>query len=327
MSSWTNRQIARKRDISKIPIELLPNIIPRNQQPQIILSESFQHKDTNEIIYPSPASLVAGHISKQYNTHYSIQKIDTVSSLSKELQYKNKSYVFVILRTINSIKDNDLWITAYNSIRKFYTNRIVIIDDDSLINTVNGKLANTDIIMSDFNGAGTILPYYYFLKNKWADKMIFLHDNMFINRPFKDTELDAPVAFHWHNNTQIKDEKKFLTYLSLLRNYTEIIEHFHTDSSWKGCFGGASIIDFEIIQQLETKYSLFSSLLASLRNKNDRDAFGFVFGLILHFEKASHSNFGNILHYPNAFESHTIDTANILLTQSKYDTAIMTVWR
>jgi hypothetical protein len=150
---------------------------------------------------------------------------------------------------------------------------------------------------------------------------------MFINRPFTDSELDAPVAFHWNNKTQIKDERKFITYLSLLRNHTDIVEYFNTDSSWKGCFGGASIIDFNIIQQLETKYSLFSSLLASLRNKKDSDAFGLIFGLILYFEKMSHSNFGDISNYPNAFEPHTIDTANILLTQSKYDTAIMTVWR
>ena len=66
------------------------------------------------------------------------------------------SYVFVILRNIQNARDNDLWISSYNSIRKFYKNKIIIIDDNSKINTVNGKLVNTDIIYSEWNGAGEV---------------------------------------------------------------------------------------------------------------------------------------------------------------------------
>jgi hypothetical protein len=130
---------------------------------------------------------------------YITKKIDTMLNPSAfELTNNDKTYVFVILRHLRNIRDNDLWISSYNSIRKFYTNKIVIIDDNSSINTVDGKLVNAEVIRSEFNGAGEILPYYYFLKYKWADKMIFLHDSMFINRLFTQDELEGDVKFHWH---------------------------------------------------------------------------------------------------------------------------------
>ena len=42
MSSWANRYIPRKRDISQIPAELRPQIVPRFQRPEIIQSEAYQ---------------------------------------------------------------------------------------------------------------------------------------------------------------------------------------------------------------------------------------------------------------------------------------------
>lgn len=104
--------------------------------------------------------------------------------------------IFHILRNIIHAKDNDLWISSYNSIRRFYTNPIKIIDDNSIINTFNGKLIDTEVIQSEWNGAGEILPYYYFMKHKWADRMIFIHDSMLLYRPFHNSELSHPVRFY-----------------------------------------------------------------------------------------------------------------------------------
>ena len=61
-----------------------------------------------------------------------VKKIDTSLKPSAfELKFRDKTYVFVILRHIRTTRDNDLWISSYNSIRKFYTNKIIIIDDNS----------------------------------------------------------------------------------------------------------------------------------------------------------------------------------------------------
>jgi len=331
MSSWANRNIPRRRDISQIPIELRPQIVQRIEQPQVILSESFQQRQeslVNEVIYPSREFVMD---RQQYVT----RKIEAVFSSAKELRHNDKSYVFVILRTINNTKDNDLWIASYNSIRKFYTNKIVIIDDNSQINTVNGKLVNCDIIMSDHNGAGEILPYYYYLEHKWADRMIFLHDSMFLNRPFRTDELENSVLFHWDfNSTEKVHEKKIKTYLSLIKNSKIILDHFEdTDNVWKGCFGAATMIDLDIVESLEEKYLLFSLLVLSIRNRKEREIFERIFGIVLFFEglvsSEKCSNFGDITEYPSAFHSNTMtfDTASHLLSQAHYDSAIIKVWR
>jgi hypothetical protein len=119
MSSWANRNILQKRNISQIPSEFRPQIIPRFQQPQVILSETFQQKmekKENEIVYPD-------NTSKPMPERYNFKRIETKPSpLATLLIHNDKSYVFVILRNIQTAKDNDLWISSYNSIRKFHCN-------------------------------------------------------------------------------------------------------------------------------------------------------------------------------------------------------------
>ena len=348
MSSWANRHLPRKRDLSQIPEPFRPIIVPRVDRPEVILSESFQVKysrnatDTdddyhNEVVYPNDSfmSLFKDSYSKkptQDRTVYPMKKIETAPRMSAiELSYNGKSYVFVILRHLRTTRDNDLWITSYNKIRQFYTNKIVIIDDNSSINTVNGKLVNTEIIMSEWNGAGEVLPYYYFLKNKWADRMIFLHDSMFMHRPFSNTELDGAVKFHW--SFMNKDlGGKFPTYLSLLKNHEELLE-CAKGLEWKGCFGGASIIDLEIVQQLEETYAIFSTLASVIRTRKEREMFERILGIALYqghmVDDATCSNFGEITKYPGAFESdhNNYETAAHRLSQARYDTAIIKVWR
>ena len=116
MTSWANRNIPRKRDISQIPSDMRPQILPRFQQPQVILSETFQQKQEqiqeNEIIYPDRAS-----VPKPVPERYDFKRVETKPSpIAKLLSYHDKSYVFVILRNLKIAKDNDLWISSYNSI-------------------------------------------------------------------------------------------------------------------------------------------------------------------------------------------------------------------
>jgi hypothetical protein len=338
MSSWANRYVPQRRNISQIPAELRPQIVPRVARPEIIASESFQENSQNEIILSTrnkegKKTIVEPPVNpRQYIT----KKIDTfINPSAFELTFNNKSYVFVILRHLRNVRDNDLWISSYNSIRKFYTNKIVIIDDNSLINTVDGKLINTEIIRSEFNGAGEVLPYYYFLKYKWANKMIFLHDSMFINRPFRDSELEGDVKFHWHfDKGDIVDYRKINNYISLFKNNTELNAFVaNPDIMWKGCFGGGIIIDIDIIKYLEEKYGIFMNLSLSIKSRKDRETFERILGIVLYHEDLINdtncSNFGNIVAYPGAFESenNNIETAIHILRQKGYDTAIVKVWR
>ena len=338
MSSWANRGILSKRNLSQIPEGLRPTIVTRAQRPEVIQSEAYQVKEENEIIYPSGSNdydKSLPEINAYSRPSYLSRKVDmTPSPNAIELRHNDKSYVFVILRNIRMKRDNDLWMSSYQSIRKFYTNKIIIIDDNSTINTVNGRLVNTEIIQSEYNGAGEILPYYYFLTQKWADTMIFLHDSMFLNRPFTSVELDGAVRFHWHfDNTEIRDSRKIGTYISMLSNYDTLLEFANQpESLWKGCFGGASIIDLSIIQQLEESYSFFSKLVMSIRSRKDRETFERLLGIVLYQQQLigeSMSNFGNIITYPGAFESQitTPDQGAYAISQKGYNSAIIKVWR
>lgn len=331
MSSWANRNIPRKRNLEQIPADLRPQIVPRAQRAEIVISESFQDKPQNTIVIPDSKEKQEYVNPRQYVT----KKVEVAPSINAfELKYKEKSYVFVILRHLRTVRDNDLWISSYNSIRKFYTNKIVIIDDNSEVNTVNGKLINTEVIYSEFPGAGEILPYYYFLKHKWADRMIFLHDSMFIHRPFRDTELEGDIKFHWHFDGSTNDSRKINNYLSLLTHNSEL-QAFVTDNDtkWYGCFGATTICDLATIQYLEEEYKIFSSLVLSIRTRKDRETFERVFGIVLYFEGIlvgnNCSNFGDILKYPGAFESenNNVETAAHIIGQRGYDTAIIKVWR
>ena len=334
MTSWANRNIPRKRDISQIPSEFRPQIIPRFQQPQVILSETFQQKNEkkeNEIVYPDKRSDIVRDPQA-----YPTRKIETKPSpLATLLSHNDKSYVFVILRNLKMVKDNDLWISSYNSIRKYYTNPIVIIDDNSTINTVNGRLTDTDVIKSEWKGAGEILPYYYFLKEKWADRMIFLHDSMFLNRPFYKSELEGPIRFHWHfDHADVRNDRKISTFLSLLSQSKDVISEIsNPEFIWKGCFGGTSIVDLDVVEQLEEKYEFFSKLISAIRTRNDRETFERVLGIMVYYEHlmdaSSPSNFGSILSYPKAFESqnNNIETAAHIISQANYNTSIIKVWR
>jgi hypothetical protein len=158
---------------------------------------------------------------------------------------------------------------------------------------------------------------------------------MFINRPFRDTELDNNIKFHWYFNKSKEGEfRKIINYVSMLINSTEL-QAFATDpeTTWFGCFGATSICDLATIQYLEEEYKIFSNLVLAIRTRKDRETFERVFGIVLYYEGIFNddkcSNYGDILKYPGAFESenNNIETAAHILRQKSYDTAIMKVWR
>ena len=328
MSSWANRGIPRRRDLTQIPEPFRPVIIPRVDQPQVVLSETFiqsEIKKQNEVIYPVESDWKSSAFSS-YNS-VSAKTFNVRPAINaKELIHNEKTYVFVILRNIQQASDNELWLSCYHSIRQFYTNQIIIIDDNSAINTFNGKLVNTEIIQSEYNGAGEILPYVYFQKNQWADTMIFLHDSMTLHRAFTEDELDHEVVFHWHFIETSQDMiKKTIALLNILHVSPEIIE-YAASGKWKGCFGGTMIIDAGVIDMLEEKYNI-STLTTYIRTRTQRQLVERLIGILLSYEKKVSSNFGDILKFPYAFEPHKLQITTHNISQMNYNTAIIKLWR
>lgn len=361
MSSWANRHLPRRRDLLQIPEGLRPPPpVPRAERTEVLLSESYQIQETslqedgypffspsssyNPVYYPATSTLPKpassrstggselGPLLSSLTSHYS--GVNPPHPEAKELMINNTSYVFVILRHIRKPSDNDLWISSYNSIRRYYTNKIVIIDDNSLLNTVNGKLHQTEILQSDYAGAGETLPYYYFLMHRWADRMIFIHDTMFLYRPFHREEVDTDARFHWSfTDSGNVTTTRLRTFLPSLKNHSELESYLDNPESWRACFGVAMIIALPIVEKLEEKYKLFSTMTMMIRNRKDREMAERLLGLIMFHEGVvtieTCSTFGDILHYPMAFQSEwsNLATARYQLEQANYNSALMKVWR
>ena len=348
MSSWANRNLPRKRDLSQIPEAFRPVIVPRAFQPLVLESEAYQpviepfsvtvdmqEGPKNEVIYPSRGAAASSKVPVQGPPVY-LPSIQPPAATATELSVNGKSVVFVILRHLRTARDNELWIQSYNSVRRFYTNPIKIIDDHSAINTVNGRIVNAEVIYSDFNGAGEILPYYYFFQKKWADRMIFLHDSMFLNRPFRPAELEGRVKMHWYfNGNGFDNDSKVQTYVSVLNQRDGLAAYLSVPNhEWRGCFGGATMMDVDVVEHLENKYRLFSKLVMMIRTRPDREAFERFLGKVLFFEglvtAETCSTIGDILRYPNAFEPMadlSAEKVASFVAQRGYDTPILKVWR
>ena len=374
MSSWANRHSVRRRDLSQIPEGLRPQApVPRAERPEVLLSEQYQSvegpffsfdgyggnggnggTERNPIYYPTSGSSSSLSGSRALGVSVSAELASLLSVLpsaysgiqpphpeAKELRVGGKSYVFVILRHLRQPSDNELWISSYNSIRRHYTNSIVIIDDNSQLNTVNGKLYQTEILVSDYAGAGETLPYYYFLMHRWADRMIFLHDTMFLYRPFRPEEVDTDARFHWSFQDKDKGTEQTASatlgrirpFLSSLRHAKELERTLSTPDTWRACFGVAMTVSLSVVEAIEEKYKLFSTMVMMIRNRKDREMAERLVGMVFfhegHVTLNTCDTFGDILNYPKAFEStwSNMATARYQLEQAGYSSAIMKVWR
>jgi len=211
------------------------------------------------------------------------------------------SYGFIIIRHINSTLTNEYWKECYTCIRKFYPeNQIVIIDDNSnnsFINSENFLMTNTQIIKSDYPGRAELLPYIYFLKNKWFDKAIIIHDSIFIQE-YIDFSTDK-YKFLWyfeHDNwDQPADEEDLIKSLD---NHEDLLDYHNKRHLWKGCFGVMSVISYDFLKSLDDKYSL-SNLLDKVKTRYNRCSWERVFAsMCQHRHKYYNFHiFGNILQY------------------------------
>lgn len=218
---------------------------------------------------------------------------------------KEESLVFVILTHIDKQSQAYLWKRCFESVRKFYpATPIVLIDSNSVFPISDVDLTNTTVIHSAYE-AGELLPYYYFMKYKWADKMIFLHDSMFLKRQFTAKELHNRLKFHWQFNVHWFDDDPTINFfLSQLQHGDELIE-FNLRKEWYGCFGVASIIALDVLEEIESKYALAETLKDLITSRHQRMALERIFGIIMFKEKyvnfANCSNYGIIHHFPAAF--------------------------
>jgi hypothetical protein len=207
---------------------------------------------------------------------------------------------FFIIRHVNNKKTNLYWKKCYECIRKYYTNKIFIIDDNSNNKylTQDIKMENTFIINGEYPKRGEILGYYYFYKLNPSKKAIIIHDSVFFNKKINFNEISNNKIFwhfihNWDNNSEI------IEFIQKFNNNSEILSFFYDKKSWFGCFGMMMIIEWEFLDKIDKKYNFFNILLENTKNRNDRMNLERIISCIftLNDNKLKDSYFGEIHKY------------------------------
>ncbi len=260
---------------------------------------------------------------------------------------QNNDFGFIITRHVNSEKTNYYWNNCVKCIRIFYPDKkIVIIDDNSDKNYVKSftDYINIEIIESEFPKRGELLPFIYFLKNKYFDNAIILHDSVFFHKRINFEKLNVPVIPLWHFDSKIDPEKKMDNTIRIaahLNNSLEVIKKLKDTSDilnsllisriadyWDGCFGAQMYISHDFLTLINNKYKL-TNLLPAITCRKDRCAFERIIGAIIFAEckelKRTKSLLGSIFTYCKW--GYTYDQyINDIYSKKKVNNIIVKVW-
>jgi hypothetical protein len=237
---------------------------------------------------------------------------------------------FIIIRYVNSEKTNLLWQECYKCIRKYYDNKIIIIDDNSDTSFLTQlDMIGVEIIQSEFPKRAELLPYYYFLKHAWFDNAVILHDSVFIQSPIK---FDKYNKFLWHFVSHEWDNiYGEMEVIGNLKNSGDILNLYSEKERWFGCFGVMSVITYNMIHDINSKYNFFS-LLSVIKSRPKRMMLERIFAAALWYEASltmdNCSYFGNIQAYCNwGFnEAYTMENYILDRDAGKITLPIVKLW-
>ena len=214
----------------------------------------------------------------------------------------HKEIGFIILRYVNSAITNQYWKECYRCIRYFYpSNKILIIDDnsdkdfltcDTNTNTNTIDLHNTTIIQSEYPKRGEFLPYYYYLKNKFCDIAVILHDSIFIQTRINFNVDEYKMLWHFPSYL-MKDGQssgKQIEQIRALNNgdLNHMYEYFYLNK-FNGCFGAMSIITYDYLNEINNIFKI-DKLIPHITCRVSRCAFERVFSFLLIYKQ----NRGNV---------------------------------
>ena len=196
-------------------------------------------------------------------------------------------FIFILTRHVTSEWTNNYWIEAYTCIRNIYPNKIVIIDDNSNQDFIKYdiELINVEVIQSEYPGAGELLPYFYFYKNKYAPRAVIIHDSVFIMKHIDFGGIRGDIKFlwtynHWHDDT--KNEKLLI---GKLNNSPALLKRYDMSHTWTLCYGVMSVINYDFLAQLQDKYNLLT-LVNYANTRKQRMCIERIFGLLCCIESS-----------------------------------------
>ena len=222
------------------------------------------------------------------------------------------SFGFIITRHVNSERTNKYWNQSVKCLRTLYPfTKIIIIDDNSNYDFVKAdfEYKNVEFIQSIFKGRGELLPYYYYIKNKFFENAVILHDSVFFHKRVNfEKFLGINVIPLWFFYPDKENVNNTLRISNKLANSYPIQQKISLNDSllglqhtkWYGCFGVQSFINHNFLIYLENKYKL-TNMITAVTCRIDRCSLERIFGCIFFTENnkihSRKSIFGDIMKY------------------------------
>ena len=183
-------------------------------------------------------------------------------------------FIFIILRHVTKDLDNscEIWKECYKSIRFFYSNKIIIIDNNSHYSIIKNdiELYNCYIINSSAFNSRLFSPFYELLNINFK-KAIIIHDGV-IFKKFVDFNNFEDIKFIWHFNIKQYDNIDLIgKQLSVLTN-NDILYSIFKQKNFIGCMCCCLSITKDFLIKLEDKFKI-SNLKNIIKNQQDAIAF------------------------------------------------------
>ena len=211
---------------------------------------------------------------------------------------------FIILRHARNETDDLLGKRCFESIREHHPNeKIIIIDDHSVIQNPTYIDANTEIIHSELQpGVGELTTWYYAYTRKLFDVVCVLHDSMALTQPIDFVRHQNKFLWQFEGYHLLsKHNERFFS--SLLRGGNSNWDLMVRDAlKWKGCFGVCGIFEWTTLASLHYVFEIFDiDYLQKIKTRTDRMAIERVFGWCCYSLGYNESVFNDIHYYPMAF--------------------------
>ena len=247
---------------------------------------------------------------------------------------------FIITRHVNSTTTNKYWNRNVKLLRSLYPSaQIIIIDDNSNQRFVvqDFEYNNITIIKSEYPGRGELLPHIYYLKHRWFENAIILHDSVFIHKRIPFETFNFQVLPLWHtkyDKEHLNNLLRISSYLqnnyvvkhNLSKNETNILGMMSSEPIL--CFGAMAYINYQFLQQINKKYAI-TNLTKAIHCRRDRCGLERIMGIIFSIEspnlKYYPSLLGEIYNQPHAFK-YNLEQYENDLKQGRLPSAIIKLW-
>ena len=200
---------------------------------------------------------------------------------------------FIILRHVRNSSQNTLWINCYESIRRFYSDPIVIIDDNSNQQEIqyDGTLENVTIFQSEHPGRGELLPYYYLFIHKWFEKCVFVHDSVTVHKHFdfnNVSERNAISLWYFPQMHNCRNLSGTDIHGIIKKLYGEDFgKEYVTPNYWNGCLGCMSYFTLRFVETLQKEHNFFDDMLSIIQKRYSRMQFERIIGFFIHKYKTT----------------------------------------